>query len=367
MKTTYRMITLLLVAACGGTVRSESSRSTLDTGPSTETPSSMPARPDPDPGTTPAEACGAYYDSFSRMMIRCGEGQAKELGEREAYVRACALSVAAPGISPRAAARLLACANGTDALPLCALDFGERVSDCQLIAGSLPLRAPCLSAAQCTSGRCSGGTSSGGATTCGVCTATSLLGGACDPAKGSWCGPGLECMDRKCGPKPGLASPGESCARFENGYLTQRHCVAGNFCGRAADGSYQCEPLPSLGQECTTFCSAPLACIDNSCVARSGEGASCRSPSSCLSGLYCDRDSGTCRSPLIVGRGADCSAVTSVCERGLLCLGVPDGPQTCVPLLALGAACGVGVTGVCEPNLGCFQGRCQIPNASACQ
>lgn len=184
----------------------------------------------------------------------------------------------------------------------------------------------------------------------GVCVARSVAGQACDES--APCSFGFQCLGGECQSK---VATGEPCAHPWN-------CADGERClERDGEGLTCGEPggvdVPCAGH---ADCSADLHCgfmEPRSCQPRAALGSTCTRDEECVSGAWCNIETGECQAP--VADGDSCltngfpTGSPHACETGLMCM--DDG--LCHPVGADGAPCRTTNGASCEEGLYCNLGE----------
>lgn len=196
----------------------------------------------------------------------------------------------------------------------------------------------------------------------------------------------------------GSVADGQAC---ENGFACQgdSECTYPPFTTNRC-AVRVCQPTPTVGQACDSYCRAGASCVNNACVANLAFGARCGvEEGPCGSGLYCATDDvePTCKRLLENGRctngaecfyyqfcdvartrcsnrlelGADCSSDPGSCQSFTAC---DPATKRCVEASHIGQLCGnlFGYPAVCEAGGTCVFGtetnHCVDPraNGAAC-
>jgi hypothetical protein len=216
----------------------------------------------------------------------------------------------------------------------------------EAFSGTVPKGGECTQAEfpplfdECDDGFCLRPESDAGGLEClGVCTAYRTEGQTCGDAD-ERCAADLNCVEGHCEPPSGL---GENCE--------SNPCETGLSCSSLPP--YTCRELGELGGACTDSgdCGWPGVCIEDVCAEDAALGEFCKSPDSCVEGLYCRGaeayEDQACAVP--VAAGDPCDGYFDQCVDDYVCAG--DEPLSCV--LAYGAedeACGAYG---CEGGLWC--------------
>jgi hypothetical protein len=164
----------------------------------------------------------------------------------------------------------------------------------------------------------------------------------------------LHAQDAACGACAALTKPGERC----DGAAV---CPQGMLCL----GGYCTAPVLE-GGACTdnSECSRTLSCQSGICSKRRDVGADCADSSACVHGTSCNE--GLCEADRPVGEGEECGRLANghlaICTGGRVC--GPNGK--CLPRVEEGKAC-FAPRGGCASNLRCMDGKCNRPDASACE
>ncbi len=292
--------------------------------PATDTQPTDPADAGADAGPSAQDSClvvaSAKCDRLERCsphMLRTTYGSIDNCNAREKL--ACgAFAQAGFGITGK---DLLGCAS--DVTNQNCTDFvaGALPASCQK-PGTLAKSAPCASDLQCASGAC--GTHG---QACGTCTVVSRAGDDCSEAASAGnCGAGLACLSGTC---VKLGKVGASCDAAR---------------------------LP---------CAAGLACANSKCVEpiRNEDTACDPNSSACdvTAGLYCERETKTCKPVTLATLGEACGFLNRVyvaCEAGSCVSG------TCAAAGAEGTAC-VADSQCAAPGK-CLDKKCQIAGVAPC-
>lgn len=152
-------------------------------------------------------------------------------------------------------------------------------------------------------------------------------------------------------------------------------CAVGLYCDESATCPGTCQPLPAVGEECTSDCAQGSSCQNpdadgvGHCVAYAAEGEECGSDlRECLPGLLCDAalSPGVCRPHLEVlppaAPGGACQEDVQ-CGPGLFCDTVED---VCASRVGAGGECTLLE---CQRDLYCnSEDHCasRIPTGQAC-
>jgi hypothetical protein len=160
---------------------------------------------------------------------------------------------------------------------------------------------------------------------------------------------GESCVDLLNGAQPsgcalgGSLAAGTACGNDVQCQSDYCKLDAGSMCGN-------CAALASLGNACTTGddCGPGNDCVNQLCVSRAGQGASCANSQPCDSSLYCNA-SQVCTAPSTTPGGTCDSAVSGSCDllgSGLYCN--TSGICSQVTLAPPGSACGFSGGGLTE-------------------
>lgn len=320
------------------------------------------------------EVCGRHYDAYNARTAHCfGTTAEPLLGQRDAYVRACAARAAAPGIADQATQMWLLSflerCNDTYASHTCdgdsLIEYCKATATGQIGSGLLFQGEACAVGAQCRSGRCVG-TATDPVHGCGVCALSHSGGDLC--RRDDNCDPGLYCNTEvfSCESR-GLNPPGYSCD------ASPVMCQDGLVCLQDFPGAPPTCRTPAIrGEACVAAntvgaippCGADLNCIAGQCQPRASAGAACSPDVQCASPLQCDNATHTCQNHAASRVGDACTEGS--CDGLLTCDAVS---HTCAPLLHENDNCDVTIaTGpVCEPSLACIKGRCTLADPARCQ
>lgn len=187
---------------------------------------------------------------------------------------------------------------------------------------------------------------------CAVAHGTVALGQPCiDGDNSSDCAQGLRCDAEVCVDPCAKPKPGEVCrdpitldiADCEEGL----YCASSGMCAPVAGINEPCEEAPCAeGFLCIALVGMPLLCEP-----LEEEGQECISPFSCVEGLLCDSESGTCTPR----PGAGESCYSGDCTDGLSCNSDDGtGTGTCGPPPSVGESC----SEKCEGEAVCSFGTC---------
>jgi hypothetical protein len=317
------------------------------------------------PSSTPDAACDRYFNAIFGKVAAC-EGNTAYTGDELATFRVlCEHAINAPGsgITPAwldscsAAVAGFMCGSGLDPLDN---------SPCTTPTGTLTDGAACGSDTQCRAvsfckkGQTTTALDGGTLTTtnpCGQCAARVPDGSACVTANGDQCMIGSGCSNGTCTPSMtsdvgGPCTGGSSCKRGLACDFVAGKCIALAAAGAACQTSSQCQ----LG----------LVCVKGTCGQPVAQGGACAVSSDCAQALGCDAVAKTCQPLRYEKPGGPCDGQVGKCE--IRSCKVPPGSTmgTCPPVLAVGAACGASVMGVCDDLAECTNGTCQLADPGAC-
>jgi len=300
-------------------------------------------------------ACGQYFDALSHQDSSCialgiAASSLYKVVDKPAFVKQCALDLAAPGTS-WSPAFLSGCAEAMEKAHTCE----RKTVACEAPAGSLADGAGCTKRVQCKGRLCriTGASTTGRPTFCGTCATVAAEGGECKTSAD--CDKTLFCLAGKCATTPTPLGEGATCAQTDSGgavasSLPTLPCEPGLYCNTlviplasSTKAAPKCEKLRSKGERCTlTECQEGLKCFDGACG-----------------------DPADARDVPVVGVGAPCSQGVR-CADGLTCHGTTEEASTCLMRIAEGATCTNGGT-PCTTNTVCRDGRCQLNDAALCR
>lgn len=224
------------------------------------------------------------------------------------FAKALASALGSPGVAPRSADAVRACARAVENEPSCdrAVEW-QSLAACAPAPGTLDDGAPCHYGSQCKSIACVRESDSD----CGRCGAKKAPGASC--GSGSECTIGTDCIDGVC-KKQGF--PGDPCGsdvqcvhgrecvagRCETTADKCGGCESGELCTSAGTGEadFACAPAhtASVGESCddgTTLCEAGSFCDDTLvCHAYAQEGEACDETNPCGPLATCDRVTHVC-------------------------------------------------------------------------
>jgi hypothetical protein len=219
-----------------------------------------------------------------------------------------------------------------------------------LLAGSLPVGAPCTYISQCDQ-TCTSYLGD----KCGTCATFVSRDATCAPDTASLCpfsqqcGAG-RCSDRTRRPNP-RARAGEACDNLTIG------CLRDLTCSSSDGGTRVCRPYPPVGQPCAEGHCAPGGYCDPrgmGCVPYLALGASCGDDSACGPRAYCDLTAPMARCTARPEVGAPC---TRVCVDGAVCAS-SGSTSRCLRLRQTGESCGLPLDR-CSDGSSCSDGLCK--------